>query len=164
VLHGLGIRYVGERTAEILAAHFGSLDRLMVATEEELVETEGVGPKIGSSVYHALRSPGTAQVIDKLRRAGVNLEEHPGRAQDLPLSGTLWVFTGRLERWTRLQAEERVKQLGGAIGDNVTRKTTHVVVGEEPGSKLRRAQTLGVRVLDEAELESVLASAESGAA
>lgn len=156
LLHALGIRYVGERTAEILAGRFGSMERLLEATEEELVDAEGIGPKIGRSVYEHLRSEGARRVIDKLRAAGVNMAQRASEAAGLPLSGTLWVFTGRLEGWTRLAAEERVKGLGGAIGDAVTRKTTHVVVGEEPGSKLRRAQQLAVPILDEATFEAMV--------
>ncbi len=156
VLHGLGIRYVGERTAEILAEHFGSMDRLLAATEEELIETEGIGPKIGRSVYEHLASERLRAIIEKLRAAGVNMEQRSEQATDLPLSGTTWVFTGRLERWTRLTAEERVKSLGGSIGDSVTKKTTHVVVGEEPGSKVKRAQQLGVPILSEEEFEDVV--------
>src|SRR5262249_53174202 len=120
VLHGLGIRYVGERTAEILAERFGSIDGLLNATEEELVDTEGIGPKIGRSVYEHLQSARTRAVVEKLRATGVNMVQHEGQAEDLALSGTIWVFTGRLDRWTRLTAEERVKSLGGSIADNVT--------------------------------------------
>ncbi|HZT07888.1 MAG TPA: NAD-dependent DNA ligase LigA [Chloroflexota bacterium] len=156
VLHALGIRYVGDRTAEILADRFGSMDRLLAASEDELIDTEGIGPKIGRSVFEHLRSERVRQIIEKLRAAGVNMAQRRAEARDLPLSGTVWVFTGRLERWTRLVAEERVKALGGAVGDSVTRKTTHVVVGEEPGSKAQRAQQLGVRILSEAEFEEIV--------
>jgi DNA ligase (NAD+) len=161
LLHALGIRYVGERTAEILAERFGTMDRLLEATEEELVDTEGVGPKIGRSVAAALASPPMREVIEKLRAAGVNLVQRTESVDGLPLADTVWVFTGRLERWSRLTAEERVKRLGGSIADAVTKKTTHVVVGEEPGSKLRRAQQLGTTILDEAGFEALLADADS---
>ena len=156
LIHALGIRYVGERTAEILAERFGSMDRLLEATREEMVDTERIGPKIGASVYEELRSDRLRGVIEKLRQAGLNMVQRTAVEEDLPLSGTLWVFTGRLDRWTRLGAEERVKALGGAVGDSVTRKTTHVVVGEEPGSKLRRAEQLGIPILDEAAFESII--------
>jgi DNA ligase (NAD+) len=159
VLHALGIRYVGERTAEILAERFGSMDGLLAATEADLADTEGIGPKIGRSVYEHLRSERLRRVIEKLRAVGVNLAQRPKEAQDLPLAGTLWVLTGRLERWTRLAAEEHIKALGGSIGDAVTRKTTHVVVGEEPGSKLRRAEQLGIPILDEAAFEAITTNA-----
>jgi DNA ligase (NAD+) len=156
VLHGLGIRYVGERTAELLAERFGTMDGLLKATEEELIDTEGIGPKIGQSVFEHLRSDRVRAIIEKLRAAGVNMSQGDGVATELPLSGTVWVFTGRLDRWTRLNAEECVKKLGGAIADNVTKKTTHVVVGEDPGSKIRRAEQLGVPILNEDEFEAMV--------
>jgi DNA ligase (NAD+) len=158
VLHALGIRYVGERTAEILAEGFGSMDRLLAATREELIDTEGIGPKIGDSIYEFLHAAANLRVIEKLKAAGVNMSEDstgtPG--EDQLLAGTVWVFTGRLDRWTRLAAEERVRSLGANVADNVTRKTTHVVVGEEPGSKLGRAQQLGVPILSEAAFEETV--------
>jgi DNA ligase (NAD+) len=156
VLNGLGIRYVGERTAEILSDRFGSMDALLAATEEELVDTEGIGPKIGRSVYEHLQSDRLREIIQKLRDAGVNMVQENGRIEGLALSGTNWVFTGRLDRWTRLAAEDRVKSLGGAIADSVTKKTTHVVVGEDPGSKIKRAEQLGIPILSEAEFEELV--------
>jgi len=156
VLNGLGIRYVGERTAEILSDRFGSMDALLAATEEELVDTEGIGPKIGRSVYEHLQSDRLREIIQKLRDAGVNMVQENGRIEGLALSGSNWVFTGRLDRWTRLAAEDRVKSLGGAIADSVTKKTTHVVVGEDPGSKIKRAEQLGIPILSEAEFEELV--------
>ena len=161
LIHALGIRYVGERTAELLAERFGSMDRLLAATEEELVDTEGIGPKIGQSMAEALASPAMREIIEKLRAAGVNMVQRTDSVDGLPLAGTVWVFTGRLERWTRFTAEDRVKTLGGAIADSVTKKTTHVVVGEEPGSKLKRAQQLGTTILDEDGFEALLAEASA---
>lgn len=157
VLHALGIRYVGERTGELLAERFASMDRLLEATEEEIGETEGIGPKIGASVYQFLHTERTRKLVEKLRAMGVNMVQGGGPRQDLPLSGSIWVFTGTLSRWTRTAAEARVKELGARVGDSVTRATTHVVVGEEPGSKLRRAQQLGVPILDQESFERALA-------
>jgi DNA ligase (NAD+) len=156
LLHALGIRYVGERTAEILADRFGTLDRLLQATQEELLDAEGIGPKLAHSVAEALASPRMRQIIEKLRAAGVNMVQRTTSTDGLPLDETTWVFTGRLDRWTRFGAEERVKALGGSVADNVTKKTTHVVVGDEPGSKLRRAQQLGATILDEAAFEALV--------
>lgn len=156
LLYALGIRYVGERTAEILAERFGSMDRLLQATEDELVETEGIGPKVARSVVETLRSPRMREIIEKLRAAGVNMVQRTESPAGLPLAETTWVFTGRLERWPRYAAEERVKSLGGSVSDTVTRKTTHVVVGADPGSKLRRAQQLGLTILDEAGFEAIV--------
>ncbi len=164
LLHALGIRYVGDRTAEILADRFGTMERLLEATEEELIDTEGIGPKIGRSVAEALASPPMREVIAKLRAAGLNMVQRTESVEGLPLAETTWVFTGRLDRWTRLAAEERVKALGGSIADSVTKKTTHVVVGDEPGSKLKRAQQLGKTILDEAGFETLLAEASDATA
>ncbi|MBM2809698.1 MAG: hypothetical protein HW416_457 [Chloroflexi bacterium] len=159
VIHALGIRYVGERTSEILAEQFGTMDALLAASEEELVATEGIGPKIGHSIFEFLRSGRTRGIIEGLRAAGVKMVQARGQAVELPLTGTTWVLTGRLEKWTRLAAEERIKALGGRIADNVTRQSTHVVVGEDPGSKLRRAQQLGTTILDEVAFDAQLAKA-----
>jgi DNA ligase (NAD+) len=155
VLNALGIRYVGERTAELLAERFGSMDALLAATEEELIETEGIGPKIGASLYAYLHSPPELEVIEKLRVAGVNMAEETHSMEGLPLAGTTWVFTGSLDHWTRSVAEARVKGLGGAVADAVTKKTTHVVVGENPGSKAERARKLGIAILDEQAFEEL---------
>jgi DNA ligase (NAD+) len=155
VLFALGIRYVGERTAEILAEQFGSMDRILAATEEELIAVEGIGPKIGASVYETLQSDRYRDMIARLRDAGVNMTQGPDGASDLALAGTSWVFTGSLERWTRQIAEERIKSLGGSVADAVTKKTTHVVVGAAPGSKAQRAEQLGVPILDEAAFEAI---------
>jgi DNA ligase (NAD+) len=156
VLHALGIRYVGDRTAEILAEQFGTMDALLAASREELIDTEGIGPKIGDSIYEFLHAERNLEIIDKLKKAGVNMTQRRSDAPSGPLAGTQWVITGTLERWSRLKAEARIKELGGRIADSVTKKTTHLVVGENPGSKLRRAQQLGVPVLDEAEFERIV--------
>jgi DNA ligase (NAD+) len=131
------------------------MDRLLAASAEELTETDSVGPIIGRSVYEFLHTPRNLRIIAKLRAAGVNMEQHHVERGDLPLAGTLWVFTGRLERWTRGEAEARVKELGASIGDSVTKRTTHVVVGADPGSKAQRAQQLKLSVLDEDEFERI---------
>jgi DNA ligase (NAD+) len=156
VLHALGIRYVGDRTAEILAEQFGTMDALLAASREELIDTEGIGPKIGDSIYEFLHAERNLEIIDKLKKAGVNMSQRRSDAPSGPLAGTQWVITGTLERWSRLKAEARIKELGGRVADSVTKKTTHLVVGENPGSKLRRAQQLGVPVLDEAEFERIV--------
>ncbi|HEY3116920.1 MAG TPA: helix-hairpin-helix domain-containing protein, partial [Chloroflexota bacterium] len=154
--HALGIIHVGERMAEILAQHFGSMDKLLAANEEELIDIEGVGPKIGASIYEFLHAGANLQLIEKLRQAGLNLVEVQSETGDLPLSGSTFVLTGRLENWSRLQAEGRIKSLGGSVADSVSKKTSYVVVGEEPGSKLQRARTLGIPILDEQSFEEIV--------
>ena len=161
VLHALGIRYVGDRTAEILAEQFRSMDALLAASREHLIETEGIGPKIGESIFEFLHADRNLEVVEKLKAAGVNMAQGQTTLQEGPLAGTTWVLTGTLARSPRSQAEARIKALGGRVADSVTKRTTHVVVGDAPGSKLARAQQLGVPILDEAQFETALAAAET---
>ncbi len=148
---GLGIRHVGGQMAQVLADHFHSLDDLANATQDDLMKAAGVGPKIADSVVAFFKQPENRQIIEKLRKAGVKLAEEPSQAGQLPLSGREFVITGTLESFSRNEAEERIKALGGTTKDNVTRKTSYLVVGAEPGSKLARAQVLGIKQLTEAE-------------
>jgi DNA ligase (NAD+) len=156
VLHALGIRYVGERTGEILADQFGTMDALLAASREQLIATEGIGPKIGDSIYEFLHTDRNLKIIDKLRTAGVNMAQGQTTEEEGPLTGSFWVLTGSLSRWPRSAAESRIKSLGGRIADSVTKKTTHLLLGEAPGSKLTRAQQLGVPILDEAQFEELV--------
>ncbi len=158
LLFALGIRHVGAQTAALLINAFGSLDALAAASEAEITAVEGVGPKIAASVRAWFDEPRNRTVLEKLRRAGLRFSEEPtAPATGLPLAGKSLVITGRLERWTRLAAEARIKELGGTVSDTVSRKTDYLVVGADPGSKLRRAQQLGTRILNEAEFEALLA-------
>lgn len=149
VLFGLGIRYVGEQTAELLARAFGSTERLRQAGLEEIVDVPGVGPKIGESVHAWFRDPRNLQLLDKLHMHGVGGAAETAGAEG-PLAGLTIVVTGRLEHHTRTQIEQRIKDLGGTVGDSVSKKTSYLVAGEEAGSKLAKAQKLGTPVLDEA--------------
>jgi DNA ligase (NAD+) len=157
VLFALGIRYVGYQTAELLARAFGSLDRLRQAPLEEIKDVEGIGPKIAESVYAWFHEPDgqNLRMLDKLVAAGVNMVE-ASAVQTGPLSGLLIVVTGRLERQGRTQIEQRIKSLGGTVGDSVTRKTSYLVAGADAGSKLARAQTLGTPILDEDGFEALV--------
>jgi len=149
VLFALGIRHVGAETAELLTSHFGSVDRLARATKEELLEVPTIGPKIADSICAFFKQQSNLKLIENLRKAGVRLEAEEGALRELPLAGQAFVLTGRLETLTRGQAEARVKELGGAVGSSVIKKTTFVVVGVDPGSKLDKARALGTRVLNE---------------
>jgi DNA ligase (NAD+) len=158
VIFALGIRHVGAETAEVLARQFGSIDGLSRASEDELVEIPAIGPKIAESIISFFGQHANLRVIEQLREAGVRLEGEmaaPG-VSELPLAGQEFVITGKLDACTRSEAESRVKELGGSVGSSVTRKTTYVVVGADPGSKLERARSLGTRVLDEEEFLRVL--------
>jgi DNA ligase (NAD+) len=148
LIAALGMRHVGDRTAELLAQHFGSLDALASASEEDLAAVEGIGEVVAQDVATWLHSDEGREVLEHLRAAGVEAEAAHRAAG--PLAGQTWVLTGSLDAMTRPEAEERVQALGGNPGSNVSRKTHTVVTGASPGSKLEKAQRLGVRVLDEA--------------
>ncbi len=151
LIFGLGIKHVGEEMAEILAGKFHSLDDLAGSSRDELMEIETVGPKIADSITAFFRQEDNQNIICRLKDAGVKLVEAAAIPKDLPLSGKEFVVTGRLESFSRQQAEDRIKELGGAAKDNVTRKTDFVVFGVDPGSKLARARELGIKTIDEKE-------------
>jgi DNA ligase (NAD+) len=156
VLYALGIRYVGYQTAELLARAFGTMDRLREATLEEIENVEGVGPKIAESVYAWFREPDNLRMVDKLVAAGVNMTEDAATLSG-PLAGLTIVVTGRLERQSRTQIEQRIKELGGAVGDSVSKKTSYLIAGEDAGSKLDKAKKLGTPIITEAEFDTLVA-------
>ncbi len=159
VLFALGIRHVGDETAETMASHFGSIEGLTKASREELASIPSIGPKIADSTHAFFRQESNLTVIDRLRRAGVRLEEEAAGRKELPLLGQEFVLTGRLEALPRSDAEARIKGLGGSMGPSVTRKTTYLVVGAEPGSKLDKARSLGTKTLNEEEFLRLLEQA-----
>ncbi len=159
VLFALGIRHVGAETAEILAHHFGSINELAEASQEELLEVATIGPKIAESIHAFFSQESNLKVIDKLRKAGVRLKAEVARAEELPLAGQEFVITGRLETFPRSEAEARIKEFGGAVGSSVTKKTAFLVVGADPGSKLDKARDQGTRLLSEQEFLSLLEEA-----
>jgi DNA ligase (NAD+) len=160
LIWGLNIRHVGEKAAQLLAAHFGSLDAIMAASEDEINAIEGIGPTIAKSIVDYFAKPEYRDVIERLRAAGVRMVDDPsaaGEVVDGPLSGKSFVVTGRLQRSTRTQIEAQIKSLGGTVMDSVTKKTSYLVVGEDAGSKLAKAQKLGTRILDEDTFERLAA-------
>jgi DNA ligase (NAD+) len=159
VIFALGIRHVGAETAELLASHFGSIDRLAKASTEELLEVPTIGPKIADSIYGFFRQEANRRIIDKLRKSGVRLEEEAVGRIERPLLGQEFVVTGRLETFPRSEAEARIKELGGSVGSSVTRKTTYLVMGAEPGSKLEKARALGTNLLNEEDFLRLLEEA-----
>jgi DNA ligase (NAD+) len=161
VIFALGILNVGEQTAELLAEHFTSIDELARASKEQLQEIPSIGPKIADSILAFFRQKQNQKIIDKLRDAHVKLEAEKAKLGDLPLAGLDFVITGQLEAFPREEAESKIKELGGKAGSDVTRKTTYLVVGEDPGSKLARAQALGTKMLSEAEFLKLLKQAEN---
>jgi DNA ligase (NAD+) len=156
VIFALGIRHIGAEMADVLAGKYHSLAELAGATRDELMEISAVGPKIADSVTAFFRQDDNLNIIRRLKEAGVKLEEAAAVRSELPLSGQEFVLTGRLESLSRPEAEARIKALGGAAKDNVTRKTDYVVAGADPGSKLTRARELGITVLDEKEFLKLL--------
>jgi DNA ligase (NAD+) len=155
VIFALGIRYVGDQTAELLAHAFGSMDALRAASFEEINAVEGIGPKIAESVHAWFEDPTNLTFLGKLEQAGVHMLDRTSQVSG-PLKGLTIVVTGRLERHTRGQIEARIKSLGGGVGDSVSKKTDYLVAGEDAGSKLARAQKLGTSILSEDELEQLI--------
>ena len=150
VIFALGIRHVGSETAEILSKHFGSIDRLARSTTEELMEAPTIGPTIAESIVAFFRQKSNLKVIDKLKKTGVTMAEKiTEKPRDLPLAGKEFVVTGKLDSFTRTEAEARIRELGGLVGSSVSKKTDFLVVGADPGSKLYRARELGTTLLDE---------------
>lgn len=158
-IFALGIRHVGERVAELLAKKFKSLEQLAEAKEWEITSIPGVGLKIAKSVVRFFQSELGQRLMEKLKKAGVqpSPEEEAVVIPDSPLKGKAVVFTGELKRWTRSQAEDIVKRLGGRPASSVSRQTDFLVVGANPGSKLQRAQELGVKILSEEEFAEMIA-------
>jgi DNA ligase (NAD+) len=161
VIFALGILNVGEQTAELLAEHFTSIDELGRASKEQLQEISSIGPKIADSIMAFFRQKQNQKIIDKLRKAGVKLEAEKAETRELPLAGLEFVITGQLEAFPREEAEAKIKELGGKAVSDVTRKTNYLVVGEDPGSKLARAQALGTKTLTEAEFLELLKKSEN---
>ncbi len=155
VLLGLGIRFVGERTAQLLAAHFGSMEALEAATAEELTQVNEVGPKVAQAIVEFFAITRNAELVRELRRAGLTMLAEKKVTTDL-LAGLTFVLTGTLPTLTRDVAKERIEAAGGRVSGSVSKKTSYVVAGEEAGSKLDKATQLGVPVLDEPALLTLL--------
>jgi len=163
-LFGLGIRHVGEATAKELARHFGSLDAIMDAGEEQLLQVADVGPIVAHSIRTFFGQPHNREVVLQLRAAGVHWSEgEPSAAAQLPLAGQTYVLTGTLPTLSRDQAKAMLEAAGAKVAGSVSKKTHCVVAGAEAGSKLDKARELGVRVIDEAGLLELLAQPAAGA-
>jgi DNA ligase (NAD+) len=152
LVHGLGIRHVGERVAQVLASRFGSLEALAAASLEALQRTPEIGPVVAQSVKSWMEEPHNRALLDRLRAAGVNMTAAAptATAAGRPLEGKTLVLTGTLDAMSREDAGAAIERLGGRVSGSVSRKTAYVVVGREPGSKAERARELGVETLDEA--------------
>jgi DNA ligase (NAD+) len=157
-LYSLGIREVGEATAASLAAHFGGLDAIMAAAEEDLLSVADVGPVVASRIRAFFDEAHNREVISRLKDAGVHWEESTPRAapKDGPLAGKTFVLTGTLAGMTRDEAKDRIQALGGKVTGSVSKKTDYVIFGEKAGSKLSKAHQLEVETLDETQFEALL--------
>lgn len=157
LIFALGIRHVGEHTAQALASHAVDLDKLAAASFEELTQVEDVGPKVAESIVFFFLQPENRAILERLKKAGLNFRisvtETPRRGR---LSGQIFVLTGKLEALSRGEAKQRIENLGGTVVDSVSGRTSMVVVGESPGSKLKRAQALGITTMEEAEFLNLL--------
>jgi DNA ligase (NAD+) len=156
ILLGLGIRHVGERTAQALAEEFGSIDALIAATEEELTRVNDIGPKVAATVREFFANERNLALVERLRGYGLTFTAER-KVRGTTLSGLTFVLTGTMPTLTRDDAKERIEAAGGKVSGSVSKKTNYVVAGEEAGSKLDKAQQLGVPVIDEAGLLTMLA-------
>jgi DNA ligase (NAD+) len=157
VLNGLGIPFVGERTAQILADTFGSLDAIAAADEQQLQEAEEVGPKVSESIRQFFHERRNRELVDRLRKAGLTFEHEIKKKKTAgPLAGKVFVLTGTLPNLAREDAKARIESAGGKVTGSVSKKTDYVVAGAEPGSKLDKASSLGVQVIGEPELLALL--------
>jgi DNA ligase (NAD+) len=158
LLFGLGVRMVGEHTASVLIRHFRSFDALVAASEEELTGVLEVGPKVAASVNLFFSQEENIKVLERLKEAGVTMRLAGLSAAEgvAHLAGKSFVFTGALETWNRHEAKRLIESLGGRVSGSVSSKTDYVVAGESPGSKLKKANELGVTVISEEELRQLL--------
>jgi DNA ligase (NAD+) len=153
VIFGLGIRFVGERTAEFLAEHFGSMDDLMRASLEELQEVNEVGPRVAASIHEFFAEPRNRKLVERLRKYLTFTGKK--RERGTTLTGKTFVLTGTLANYSRDAAKRLIEDAGGKVSGSVSKKTDFVVAGDDPGSKLDKARELGVRVIDEKEMENL---------
>jgi DNA ligase (NAD+) len=157
VIFGLGIPFVGERTAQFLAEHFGSIEALISASEEELQQVNEIGPKVSASIRQFFDEPKNVQLVKRLEAAGLKFTGEK-KQRGTALAGKTFVLTGTLERYSRDEAKKLIEDAGGKVAGSVSKKTDYVVAGAEAGSKLDKAKELGVAVIGEKEMEELLGS------
>jgi DNA ligase (NAD+) len=157
VITALGIPYVGSRAATLLAEHFGSMDKLMEAGVDQLIEVPEIGTKMAESIRTFFDQEQNLKFVEKLKEAGVKMSEDRDRtASSRKLEGLTFVLTGTLEKYTRNEAAEIIEKLGGRVSSGVSRKTDYVLAGENPGSKLDKANKLGIRIIGEKEFDNLI--------
>jgi len=158
LLYGLDIRHVGERYAKILARHYRNIENLANATVEELDAIHEIGLAVAESVHNFFRNPKNTKIIERLKTAGVKTEiDGDGNAElNENFNGKTFVLTGKLEQFTRDEAAKLIEDFGGRVSSSVSKKTDYVVAGTDAGSKLTKAESLGVKVLSEDEFKELL--------
>jgi DNA ligase (NAD+) len=158
LIYAIGIPFVGERTAQLLAQHFGSMTKIADASAEQLMEVSEVGPKIAEGVREFFSEAANRKLVERLESAGVNMTEERVEPKGSKFAGMTFVFTGTLKKRSREDAEALVASQGGKAGGSVSKKTSYVVVGEDPGSKFDKAKTLNVPILNEDQFNELLSS------
>ena len=161
-LYGLGIGNVGEATALALANEFGTLEELLAADEERLQQVPDIGPVVAAAIHAFFHEPHNVEVIDALLAAGMRWPASAPKAREQPLRGKTFVITGTLQTMTRDEAKARLQALGAKVAGSVSKKTTALIVGDEPGSKLQTAQSLNVETWSEEQLRAELGRELSG--
>jgi DNA ligase (NAD+) len=164
LLFALGVRHVGENAAELLARHFGSMDRLRTASADEIEAVHGIGRTTAEALAAFFQAEANQKVVDDLVKHGLRTTEEQAKPAEGPLTGETWVVTGTLPSLSRTAATELIEGAGGRVTGTVTKKTSCVLVGEDAGSKLQKAQELGIPTVTEAELLERLAQPASGEA
>lgn len=157
LIYGMGIRNVGKHTAEILAENFNSLDKLSSASMEELNAIHEIGPVVAQSIFDFFRRKETKEVIKKFQKADINMKRKKKTIKNI-LGGKVFIFTGEMEKYTRSEASNIVKSLGGRVISSISKNTDYVVTGKEPGSKLDKAKKLGLKIIDEKEFMKIIGS------
>jgi DNA ligase (NAD+) len=157
VIYGLGIRFVGERTAQFLAEHFGSIDAIEKGNEQELQQVEEVGPRIAKSIVEFFAEPQNRKLVEELRDADLKMTGKK-KERGTKLAGKTFVLTGTLPNLTRDEAKKMIEDAGGKVTGSVSKKTDYVVAGADAGSKLDKAKELGVSVIDENGMQALLRS------
>ena len=156
LLTALGIRHIGSKTAKTITKHFYTIEQLMQANIEEIANLEDVGQTMATSIYEFFRQPQTIDLIQKLHNVGINMKEDKENENDQRFKGFTFVLTGSLENYTREEAGEIIENLGGKVSSSVSKKTNYVIAGEEAGSKLVKAQALGVNIISEEQFQQMI--------
>jgi len=157
LLYALGIRHVGEHVASLFARHYGSMEKVLMGTEEELASIYGIGPRIAAAVAEFLAQKENQRVIERLQAVGVKMTEVAAPRVKKSLAGKTFVLTGTLQEFTRDEAKATIRRLGGRVTSSVGKKTDCVIVGTDPGSKYDDARRLGIPILDEASFKKLIA-------